>query len=118
MIRFILCLLMIFTVAQTASASGKLTVQNNFGDGLKFKPMVGFGIYEPIFKKVALNAWSGYGHQPLEIRGDVNWWLSKAQADIQVARFTVSPGVQYKVLMGDISDKELSGYLRVDYKLW
>jgi hypothetical protein len=121
MARFIMALFIAFT-AQTAFASGKLTLQNNlYNDGTTYRPTVGFGVYERLFKGLAVNAWTGYGVMPLESSDDTEWFVAKAQIDFEMAgklkNVTVSPGIQHKQIVNeDFSDN--IGYLKIDWKLW
>lgn len=99
-------------------ASGKLSVQGNFyDDGQQVRPMVGLSVYEKISKRLAFNGWAGYGNQFLETRNDVDWLVAKAQLDMNMKRLTVSPGVQYKVLLDD-NFRDVIPYLRADFQLW
>ena len=119
----ILLTVLLFFGAVSAEASGKLSLQNNFfqdldGKGHTYRPMVGLGIYEFIFrKKVALNSWVGYGNQPLELTPDVNWFTAKVQLDFFVGDFTLAPGVQYSYIPTYHEDR-LNPYLKIDYRLW
>ena len=117
---FLTLIFMTFTMAcAPAFASGKLSLQNNFPDGgSKYRPTFGLSVYEPITKSIAANFWTGYGEQFLEERDDVNWWVSKAQVDFNWKALTVSPGVQYKVLVSEGNEKVAVGFVRLDYKLW
>lgn len=103
----------------SAEASGKITLQNNFFDGgKKYRPMIGFGIYEPLFAgTVALNSWTGYGNQPFDLNPDVDWLTTKNQIDFHLSRFTLSPGFQYS-FVSPFSDERAWVYVKLDYKLW
>lgn len=106
-----------------AFASGKITLQNNlYDEGKTYRPMIGFGVYEKLTKKLHLNAWTGYGIQPLEVKDDVNWLVAKAQVDMEMGkRLVVSPGYQYKHLFGDSdtpSEDHHIPYFSLSYKLW
>jgi len=116
--------LTILLFAGVACASGKITVQDNaYENGKVHRPMVAFGVYQnlkdvlPMGKHLALNLWTGYGVQPLEVKDDVNWLVAKGQLDVIFSKVTVGMGVQYKDIIGeDVQD--VIPYLKVDYKLW
>ncbi len=112
--------LLIATCASVGMASGKITLQNNFPDGGKqWRPMVGLSVYETVYKQMGLNFWSGYGQQ-FEGDGqkDVNWWVTKAQVDFFVGKFTIAPGVQFRALTSPDYRNETVGFVKLDYKLW
>lgn len=124
MIRLLLATLIalfMFT-GQQSFASGKITLQNNFQNGGKdYRPMVGFGIYEPVTSLAHLNAWAGYGKVALEDLDDVNWFVGKMALDLHlINRFTFSPGIQYRVVDTEHTDKrkDTTVYFKVDYQLW
>lgn len=100
-------------------ASGKITLQNNlFEGGKQYRPMIGLGIYEPIFGgALAINSWTGYGNQPFDLSPDVNWFTTKNQIDFHISRLTVSPGFQYSFVTPYDEDRSWV-YLKLDYKLW
>ncbi len=106
-----------------AMASGKITLQNNFfqdnvNGGHDYRPMIGVQVYEFLIgKKVAVNSWTGYGVQPLELKSDVEWFTTKNQLDFFVGRFTVSPGLQY-AWIPTYNEHRLNPYLKLDWKLW
>lgn len=80
--------------------------------------MVGFSVYQKVARNLFVNAWAGYGSQPLENRGtDLNWYVAKAQLDFQMKRLTIAPGVQHKNLP-DENFHDTYPYIRVDYQLW
>lgn len=124
MIRLLLAILFVLAAFTTApaNASGKLTLQNNFQNGGKdYRPMVGFGIYEPITSLAHLNAWTGYGKVSLEDTEDVNWFVAKAQVDLHIFnKFTLAPGVQWRTIDSDHTDsrRDTTVYARIDYQLW
>ncbi len=109
----------LFTSLPEASASGKITLQNNFFEnGQKYRPMIGLGIYEPMFGGlVALNSWSGYGNQPFDFNPDANWMTTKNQLDFHIKRFTISPGFQWSYVL-PYEEERSWVFLKVDYKLW
>lgn len=101
-----------------AEASGKLSLQNNVYKDGRYRPMVGFGIYEPMFAgKVAINSWTGYGNQPFELSPDVNWFTTKNQIDVHLSKLTLSPGFQYSFVW-PFEEERSWLYLKIDYKLW
>lgn len=109
----------ILLTATMASASGKISLQNNlYDDGKTYRPMVGFQVYEMMTKTIGLNSWVGYGVQPLEVKDDVNWLVAKVQADVFMKKFTVSPGLQYKNILSGQGEDDFIPYLKIDYKLW
>lgn len=109
----------ILLTATMAQASGKLSLQNNlYDDGRTYRPMVGLQVYEKLSKTLAVNSWMGYGVQPLEVRDDVNWFVAKAQVDVYMKRFTVSPGLQYKNILSGDGDQDFIPYIKVDYTIW
>jgi hypothetical protein len=100
-------------------ATGKLTLQNNLYDGGKtYRPMVGFGIYQPLFKWAAVNLWSGYGVMPLEATDDTQWLVAKGHVDMYFGKWTIAPGVQVKKLLSGDREEVANAYLKVEYKLW
>lgn len=113
----ILCASFLFTSG--AQASGKISLQNNFFEGgKKYRPMIGLGIYEPIFGgSVALNSWTGYGNQPFDLNPDVDWFTTKNQIDFHFKRMTLSPGFQYS-FVSPFGEERSWVYFKVDYKLW
>ena len=117
--KHLILTLALIIAAGSAQASGKLSLQNNFyNNGTEYRPLVGVAVYERLAKTLALNSWVGYGVQPLEIKGDVNWLVAKAQVDMEFSRrWTVAPGVQYKTLLDDATT-DLVPYIKVDLKLW
>lgn len=118
----LIAMFLVLFVSFGAFASGKLTLQNNFQNGGKdYRPMVGFGIYEPITSLAHLNAWTGYGKVALEDTEDVNWFVAKAQVDLHIFnKFTLAPGVQWRAVDSDHMDrkKDTTVYARIDYQLW
>lgn len=102
-----------------ADASGKISIQNNFFDqGKKYRPMIGLGIYEPIFGgALAINSWTGYGNQPFDLSSDVDWFTTKNQLDFYFGKLTVSPGFQYSFVSPYKEDRSWL-YMKLDYKLW
>lgn len=122
MLRFFIGLFIALS-AQSAMASGKLIAQiNGYDDAKKPRPMVGFTVYEKVLKGLAVNSFVGAGVQELEVKDDVNWFIAKAQLDFELAgklkHFTLSPGLQYKDLIGETDDAETMGFLRVTYQVW
>lgn len=114
-----LSFLAILLFSATVFASGKISLQGNWYDsGKNVKPMVGFGVYEKLVKNAYLNAWTGYGVQPLEIKDDVNWYVAKAQVDMRFNKLTVAPGVQYKNLPNTPGTSQTYPYFRLDWQLW
>lgn len=101
------------------NAGGKITLQNNFYEGgKKYRPMIGLGIYEPIFGGVvAFNSWTGYGNQPFDLSPDVDWFTTKNQIDIHIKRLTLSPGFQYSFVLPHKEERNWV-FLKLDYKLW
>lgn len=100
-------------------AAGKLTLQNNLYDGGKtYRPMVGFGIYQPVFKWAAFNFWSGYGVMPLESSDDTQWLVAKSELDMYVGKWTIAPGVQIKKLLSNGREEVTNAFVKLEYRLW
>lgn len=117
-------LIALILVPMTSFASGKITLQDNvYDNGETHRQMVGLNVYEslknvlPMGKYLAVNAWAGYGVMPLEVKGDVDWLVAKAQVDMYFGKITVSPGYQYKMLPGE-SHREHIPFIKFDYVLW
>lgn len=110
---------LILAFAMNAEASGKLTLQNNFyNQGKDYRPMIGLGIYEPIFGGgVAFNSWTGYGNQPFDLNPDTQWFTTKNQIDFHMKRLTVSPGFQWSYVW-PYNEERNWFYVKLDYKLW
>lgn len=122
--KSLITLLLLTICTQSAHATGKLSLQNNFPDGgNEYRPTIGLMVYEKLTKDSALNMWTGYGQQFLAESQDVDWLVAKAQVDVYVKGFTVAPGIQYKYLVsGDESlsptKDNITAFVRLDYKLW
>lgn len=113
--KYLLCaLVVLFSVASQASI--KLQAQGNWYEADNVKPLVGLSVYEPVTKWASINSWVGYGNVPAEDDPSVNWFTAKAQLDLHMGRFNVSPGYQYKMADGDGNNYHIP-FLRVDYIL-
>lgn len=86
------------------------------------RPVIGFGIYEKLFKdgSIAYNSWSGYGQPDTmqDIPG-VNWYVTRHAVDFLYKDFTFSPGFQinYIELPKENMTQEMV-FVKVSYKLW
>lgn len=99
-------------------ASGKISGQANFHENGKTRPVIGFQVYEPIMSKsVAFNSWLGYGESENEIDETAMWTVAKAQLDVRIGRWVVSPGTQYK-WMPETGAKQSIGFVKASYDLW
>lgn len=112
----ILILLSAF-VSSVAFASGKLSGQANMYEDGAIRPTIGLSIYQPILGKVAFNSFLGYGVQELEVRDDVQWAIAKAQLDVRMSSWVVSPGMTYKYLP-DTGVRQAIGFVKASYDLW
>lgn len=123
-----LLMLAILLSCTGAMARGKLSLQNNlYNDGKTYRPTLGFSVYEPFLKGVALNAYAGAGSAPDEdpknVRWstDAHWAVAKVQLDFQGSHkldgWTISPGLGYKTLIGE-EYSDSYGFLRIDKTLW
>lgn len=110
-----LCLIMFGSMA---SASLKVSTQvNAYEEGHNPRPSAGLVYYQPVFKRLALNAYAGVGDEPFEMKDDVVWYVGKAQLDVYFGKWTVAPGYAYKHAE-PYSESRHYGYLRVDYKIF
>lgn len=113
--RFIISIILLFS--NVAMATGKLTLQNNLhDDGKTYRPIIGFSVYEKVFRNVALNSWMGYGIQE-PAQDNLNWFVAKAQFDFPFKKVVVAPGVQYKNLIST-HDQDVMPYIQISYVLW
>lgn len=112
-----------FSGCNVAFAKGYLSVEPRyFQDTENIRPVVGFGIYEKLFKdgSVAYNMWSGYG-QPdtMFVEQDVEWYVTRHAIDFIVGDFTLSPGFQINFIDLPLENKTQEAvFVKVSYKLW
>lgn len=113
----------LFVCGCEAFAKGYLSVETRyFQDTENVRPVVGFGVYEKLFRdgSVAYNSWSGYG-QPdsmLDVP-EVNWYVTRHAVDFVVGDFTLSPGFQINFIdMPDKNQTQKAVFVKVSYKLW
>lgn len=108
-----------FTLPRPAHASLKASVQSNWYDSAKNdRFQYGLNWYQPLGfqKRLALNSFLGYGTEPFELKGDIDWTVFKTQLDIIYKRFTLSPGYAYKHTDPlDISRDY--AYIKLEYKI-
>lgn len=113
--KYVLCaFIALFSVASQASI--KLQAQGNWYEADNVKPLVGLSVYEPVTRWASINSWVGYGNVPNEDDPSVNWFTAKAQLDLHMGRFNLSPGYQYKLADGEGNSHHIP-FLRVDYIL-
>lgn len=106
-----------------AFAKGYLSIEPRyFQDTENVRPVVGFGVYEKLFRdgSVAYNSWSGYG-QPDSMLDmpEVHWYVTRHAIDFIVGDFTLSPGFQINFI--DLPAKNQTQeavFVKVSYKLW
>lgn len=78
-------------------ASGKITVEGRANERKEVRPVIGFSVYQPLFKRLAWNSWTGYGSQDLPVSNDVHWLTAKNEAQLDFGHgFKLSPGLIYK----------------------
>ncbi len=116
--KFVLGLL-IAAFSLSANASLKLSTQlNAYDNGAHTRPLVGLGWYQKIWKdNVALNSWAGMGDEPFLTHEDTKWFSAKTQLDINMGKWTLSPGYQFKHVAPYDADRG-NAYLRIDYKIF
>lgn len=100
-----------------AFGGGKLNVQTNVYDNTIIRPSVGLGVYQPLLKKVAFNSWTGVGMQPLILKEDVTWFVTKNQLDFYMGKFEVSPGLELKYVW-PYNEMRTNYFVDLSYKLW
>ncbi len=121
--RFMLILVALLLSSQVF-AKGYLSVEPRyFQDTEKVRPVVGFGIYEKLFRdgSVAYNTWSGYGQPDTMLdQPEIDWYVTRHQIDFIVKDFTVSPGFQINFvdMPGAKNLTQEAVFVKVAYKLW
>ena len=98
-------------------AGGKLSVQTNVYDNTVIRPSVGLGIYQKLLNKVAFNSWTGVGMQPLILKEDVTWFVTKNQLDFYMGKVAVSPGLELKYVW-PYNEMRTNYFVTIDYRLW
>jgi hypothetical protein len=106
-----------------AFAKGYLSVETRyFQQTASVRPVVGFGIYEKLFKdgSVAYNSWSGYG-QPDSMLDmpEVHWYVTRHALDFVIGDFTLSPGFQINFIdLPTKNQRQDAVFVKIAYKLW
>lgn len=106
-----------------AFAKGYLSVETRyFRQTDNVRPIVGFGIYEKLFRdgSVAYNSWSGFGQPDTMFeQPDIQWYVTRHAVDFIVGDFTFSPGFQINFIdLPAKNQRQDAVFVRVAYKLW
>lgn len=106
-----------------AFAKGYLSVETRyFQETENVRPIVGFGIYEKLFKdgSVAYNSWSGFGQPDTMFeQPDIQWYVTRHAIDFQWNDLTFSPGFQINFIeLPGKNQRQDAVFVKVAYKLW